>query len=138
MIENYKKLFNYLKTDEVPDYLYKKVMDRIGLERKLMSIRRKVYLYSSATVVSFSALVAAFYYIQLEMASSGFMNYFSLLFSDMDVVLISWQNFSITLLEALPTTSLILFLVSTAALMYMAKNLAKNIQIFIKPSLSIN
>jgi hypothetical protein len=138
MPENYTKLFNCLKTKEVPDHLYQKVMDRIGLEQSLAAIRRKVYIYTSATILCFSALSGAFYFVRLEMASSGFLSYFSLLFSDLDVVLSSWQNFSLTLLEAMPATSIILFLLSMAVLMHMAKNLAKNIQLFNKPRILMN
>jgi len=123
MTENYKKLFTYLSDLEVPDKLFDKVISRINWEKRVTTARKKIILYSSASIFSISALVGAFYYFRVEMASSGFINYFSLLYSDFDVVLSSWQNFSITLLEALPTTSLILMLISAAMLMYMVKNL---------------
>jgi hypothetical protein len=135
MIDNYKKLFSFLKESEIPANLYEKVINRLYYEKKLIAIRRKIFLYSSATVFSLAALVGAFYYVRLEMDSSGFFNYSSLMFTDFDIILKSWQNFSITLLETLPTTSIILTLISVAILLNMAKNLAKNIQLLNKTSI---
>jgi len=136
-MENYKKLLTYLSDFEVPDKLFDKVISRLHWEKRVATARKKILLYSTATIFSLSALIGAFYYVRLEMISSGFINYFSLIYSDLDVVLLSWQNFSITLLESLPTTSLILLLMSMAALMLMVKNLTKNIQLFIKSSMFI-
>lgn len=100
---------NYI---EPPKGLFEKIMFRIRKEKKLLTIRRRIVLFSSIMVISIIAFVPAFKAVQKDIIDSGFWQFFSLLFSDFSIVAVYWQNFAMSLLETIPALSLaILFLV---------------------------
>ncbi|OGZ93266.1 MAG: hypothetical protein A2528_00535 [Candidatus Staskawiczbacteria bacterium RIFOXYD2_FULL_37_9] len=61
-----------------------------------------------------------------DFIQSGFINFFSLIFSDFTVVRTYWQSFAMILLETLPALSLVLFLGVLLILLQSIKSLTKN------------
>ncbi len=94
-----------------PKDLFNKVMRRINEEHKLLVFKRQLIFLSIAFVGSMAALIPAFQMAQAEFTESGFATFFSLLFSDVGIIAAYWQNFALSLLETLPATSLIIFLI---------------------------
>lgn len=89
--------------------------------RKEERRRARMYLFVSTIVVPSSAVGIWFAvsYMTQEFYQSSFYNYFSLLFSDTDIILVYWQQFVLSLAESVPligvTVSLVviaIFLVS--------------------------
>ena len=107
-MSQFKRKFNVeLNPLEPPAGLLDKVMSRIGEERELSILRARVVTFAIVFCFSFIALFPIVRFVWTELIDSGFTTFFSLLFSDAGLVLASWQNFSLSLLEALPVTSLI-------------------------------
>lgn len=90
---------------EVPKDLFGKVMSRIEAERKLALAKQRLSLMISALVGSLVAGVFAWRSFELDLASSGFGEYIALGFYDLRLTLGAWRDFSLTLLESLPTVS---------------------------------
>jgi hypothetical protein len=113
----------------LPSELFGRIIARLRKEERLLSIKRKIVLYSLTTGGSMLILMLVFRAFQSDLISSGFLQFFSLLFSDFSFVAVSWQNFSLSLLEALPVMSLLLLLAAFLTFWQSSKSLVKNIRI---------
>jgi hypothetical protein len=85
-----------------PADLFDKVMAAIADERaRLRAIRNFIIasLFCAGTLVSSIFVWNGFV---RELVSSGFGQYASLAFSDIKIVLVNWQDFSLSLLESFP------------------------------------
>ncbi len=98
------------KEINLPEGLLERVLARIQREKRLRSLKRQLVVFSMLAVGSSVAMVPSFQMVRTNFIESGFFNFLSLLFSDFKVVTASWQNFALSLLEALPLTGLIIFL----------------------------
>lgn len=107
-MKKYLLISNY--SPRPPKGLFKKVMRRIHEERKLLIFKRRLVFLSIIFIGSIAALIPTFRMTQVGFAESGFIEFFSLLFSDAGIIATYWQNFALSLLETLPVTSLIIFL----------------------------
>ena len=88
--------------------LFEKIMLRIGIEQKAISIKRKVVIFSVMLAVSFAGLIPAVKVAYSGFTTSGFTQLFSLIFSDTAAVMGFWQNFALSLLETLPINGILL------------------------------
>ncbi len=89
-----------------PEGLSEKIMVHIHRAEARHKKRRAV-LSILGCIISLIAIIPAAKMAWTGFVNSGLPEYFSLLFSDSGMVMTYWQNFFWTLLEALPTTSLI-------------------------------
>lgn len=108
-----------------PTGLLEKILKRIHHEERVLATRR-VIIFSATTLVSLPALILSAKMLLSDLAQSGFLNFFSLLFSDFSSVLAAWQSFSLILLETLPAISLTLVLAVILGLLQSIKSLRKN------------
>src|SRR3989338_5858179 len=109
MRQDYEKLFNQLKPALTPTGLFDQVVSRLGREQRLLSLRRRIALFTVSAVFSALALLPAGRAVWSGLSESGFTHFFSLIFSDAQIVLVYWQSFALSLLESLPIVSLISF-----------------------------
>ncbi|MEW6408055.1 MAG: hypothetical protein AB1465_05185 [Patescibacteria group bacterium] len=107
-------------------------MNRIHREQRFVSLRRRFVIFSVSLFGSIIAFIPAFQMMQKDFFGSGFSEFFSLIFSDSLVIIKYWQSFMLTLLEALPAVSIILFLVVICAFFGSLKFLVKNFRIILK------
>lgn len=114
-----------------PAGLLAKVMERIKLEQE-KRIRRRLWLFSASSALSLIALVLTFQMAKAEFSESGFLNFFSLLFSDFGVIISYWRNFLASLLESLPVISLMLFLGSLLLFINSLKPMVRNMKLFLR------
>lgn len=128
MRKDYEKFFPRLAPPEPPVGLFQKIMARIHEEERLLSIKRRLILFSATVVVSAGAFIATIGVFQQEFAQSGFSYFSSLLFSDLGSVIANWQDFGLTLLESLPAMSMIALLAVALIFFWSIKNLALTIQ----------
>jgi hypothetical protein len=117
---------------EPPIGLFEKVMDRISKERRILIIKRRIIVFSIVFVGSLFAFFPTLKMVSVELSSSGFNQFFSLIFSDFTVVMRYWQSFTLTLLETLPVISLVLFLTILLVFLESLKSLVKNIKMISK------
>lgn len=105
---------------EVPARLYAAVLARVALARRRAA---RIRLAALGTVMTMSglALASSLSYIAHEFYTSGLYDYFSLLFSDSTLALSHWQEFSLSLLEAVPSIALMLLIGCLALFFWSAR-----------------
>ena len=122
-----------MNTPKPPKGLYESIMNRIREERRISVLRRRIILFCLGFVVSAAAFVPAFRWLQTDLSNSGFLQFFSLLFSDFKIVATYWQSFLMSLLETVPAISLAVFLAAVFVFLESLNFLAKNIKFIFSP-----
>lgn len=138
MRKDYEKLLTHFQSAEPPDDLFDKIMSRINLERRLLVIKRRFVIFSIGLVGSIVAFIPVFRMVQTGFNESGFVEFFSLIFSDSGVVISYWQNFTLTLLESLPVMSIAVFLATVFVFLGSLKFLVQDIKIIFNPAQTVN
>lgn len=133
MNKDYEKLFSQLETPEPAAGLFDKIIQRIRREQRLLVIKRRLVLFSVGTLGSVVAFIPVFRLVQSGLAESGFMEFFSLIFSDLGLVTAHWQNFVLALLESLPVMSVVMFLAVIFIFIESLKFLTRDIKVVFKP-----
>jgi len=106
-------------------------MDRIHREKQLLTVRRRIFIFSFIFIVSIIAIIPVFHGLEKAISDSGFLQFLSLIFSDFKIVMTYWQSFALSLLESLPVLNLALFLVVVLAFLESIKFLVKDIKIIL-------
>jgi hypothetical protein len=119
----------HFNAPEPPAGLFHKIMARIKEEHRLMSIRRRIFVFSSLSIISIVALIPTFNWTHQSFSQSGFFQFFSLIFTDTSVVLAYWKSFVLALTESFPIINTAVFLVVFAIFLSSLKSLAKNIKV---------
>ncbi len=109
--------------------LLDKIISRIHYEERALAVRNKIMIFSLTLVFSITALVSVSRLLVSDFDSSGFAQFFSLLFSDFPAISMYWQSFVFTLLETLPAISLVSFLALLLLLLQSLKSLIINVKI---------
>lgn len=129
MNNNLEKLFANLKSPEPPEKLFPNIISLIHKEQKLSVIRTRFVIFSITFIGSIIALLPVIQTLKTSLSESGFMNFSSLILSDLEVVINNWQDYSITLLESLPVINIVILLIVLFVLLksiqYMALNFKK-------------
>lgn len=120
---------------EPPAQLLSRIMASIRSERSARAERRRAFAFSFGLIMSLIVFVPSFLSLRQELAQSGFYAFFSLIFSDTEIVAAYWKNFVPSLLEALPATSLIFLLAAVCLFLRSIGGLAKNMIFFNRSSL---
>ena len=128
MRKDYETLFTHLKPQEPPVGLFNKIMARIHEEERLLSIKRRLILFSIPVIISAGAFIPVINAFQAEFAQSGFSHFLSLMFSDFGSVIANWQDFGLTILESLPAMSIISLLTTALVFLWSTKHLAQAIK----------
>ena len=122
---------------QLPKGLLERILKRIHREERLL-VFRKVVIFSVMMVGSLVGFVPSLKMLLADFSQSGFINFFSLIFSDFTVVRTYWQSFAMILLETLPALSLVLFLGVLLILLQSIKSLTRNIIIIKNHNLALN
>lgn len=128
MDKNLEKITEDFNLVEPPDGLFLKIMCRIEKEKKLLTLRRRIIIFSFGLVSSAVVFAITLGTVRDGFVESGFTSFFSLLFSDTEVVLTYWQNFVQSLLETLPVVGLAVLLMTVAVFLESLKLLTKDIK----------
>ncbi|MDP2655107.1 MAG: hypothetical protein Q8P17_00905 [bacterium] len=102
-------------------------MARIREEELLLSVKKRLILFSATVLASVGILIPVAGAFQAEFVQSDFSQFLSLMFSDLGAVTANWQDFGLALLESLPAAGLIAFLATTLVLLWSLKHLAQAI-----------
>lgn len=121
--------FDQAKPDKPPKRLFKRIIARLNLEKKLASSRRRTLYFILALVGSLAAFLVACAALQNVLVQSELLKILSLAFSDPKTILANWQDFGLLVLESLPVISLAIFFIALFAflesLKYAVKYLAQ-------------
>ncbi len=104
-------------------------MARIYEERRLVVLRNRLIIFFLGFTGSAVALIPIFKMVQKGFIESGFFEFLSLLFSDIEIVTAYWQNFAMSLLESLPLMSLIMFSAVVLIFLEFLKLLVKDLKV---------
>ncbi|MCX6744107.1 MAG: hypothetical protein NTX82_01125 [Candidatus Parcubacteria bacterium] len=113
---------------EPPAELMGKIINRIAEEHRLIPIKQRIFLFSVGLAGSVIGFFPAFKMLKSGFAESGFLQFFSLIFSDAGILLANWQNFVSSLLETLPVMSLVIFLAVIFLVLEFLKLLSRDIK----------
>ncbi len=138
MKKDREKNINHSIIFEPPEGLFEKIMFRIREEQRLLILKKRLAFFSIGMMVSVVSFIPLFNLVQTELSKSGFLQFFSLLFSDFQVVAAYWQNFIMSLLEAIPAMSLALFLIAVFIFLQSLKFWIKNIKLIFQSKPLIN
>lgn len=113
---------------EPPAYLLNKIMSRIEREERILALKRRIFGFFIGLV----GLMVFFFYsfkMVLETFSNvGFSKYFSLIFTDTNLVINYWQSFFATLLESFPAIETAFFLIIVLGILQLFKFLLKDLK----------
>ncbi len=116
------------KHTDVPKDLYSKVIVRIhNAEQK--NVQRYFIISLCSSVASVVALVFAGIWLYRDLAYSGFIQAFQLLFSDSGIVFQYWKDFTAMLVEGLPYLSLATSLAAIVLVMISIRSFTRSINI---------
>ncbi len=132
MRKDYEKLFANISPIEPPDGLFEKIMSRIARERGFLTLKRRLVIFAFGIAGSAAAFIPIFKMAQAGFVESGFIQFFSLLFSDAETVIVYWRNFGLALLETLPVTSVALLLAAVLVFLESLKLFIKDGKIFLR------
>lgn len=107
--------------------LYLKIMKRLRQEERILA-GKKIVLFSILFSSSLAGLVSVGRMLVLQLQTSGFISFASLIFSDFDVAAAYWQNLLMAILEAMPTMSIALCLAILLIALQSVRLLSKNIK----------
>lgn len=129
MQNSYEQLFSHLQTPVPRDGLLHDILRRVAAEQA-RAARRRLVIFSLGCAGSLAGLIPAFIMMRTSMIESGFVEFFSLLFSDAGSVALYWQNFALTLLESLPAVSIAAFLATVFTFLGALRFLTRDIKFF--------
>lgn len=103
-----------------------KTMARIHHEERALVLKRKMIFFFIGAIGSLGAFVFAVDMAHTEIARSGLPQILSLLFSDPRMVLVAWQDFTLSIFEQLPAMSIASCLLSVLTFLWSLKYLARD------------
>ncbi len=96
-------------------------MDRVRVEKKITSVRRRVFYFSAAFCGSVAVFLGACLALQNALVQSELFQILSLVFSNPGAIIANWQVFGLFVLESLPTLSFVGFLLAVILLVASAR-----------------
>lgn len=128
MTQNFDKILSKINQPEPRACLFELIWLAIQKQKQLAVIKRRLVLSIILSAITGIGFVPLAKLTRTGFSTSGFWQFFSLIFSDFSAVIYSWQNYLISLLETLPVTNLILLLAVFLIFLEMLKFLVKNIK----------
>ena len=126
MAYNIRNLFSELNQEEFAEGLFEKVWTEIKKQKRIRTARRRLIVFLFVLTALIAAAVPMFSYVRTAFAESGFGRFFSLLFSDTDIIAVYWKSLALSLLETLPVTGLIVFLAFLCAILESLRRIARD------------
>ena len=123
---------------EPPADLFDKVISRIKIEQRLLAIKRRLALFSVVLIGSLMAFIPSLQMARASFIESGFLNFAWLMFSDLKIVAVYWQEFVLSLAEALPALNLAILFAVIFTFLISLKYLTKNFKFIFKAAPLIN
>jgi ABC-type spermidine/putrescine transport system permease subunit I len=114
---------------EPPEGLLARIMEKIRQEKNIMAVKRRLVVFFFGFLASAAAMIPVFNLVQTEISQSGFLQFFSLVFSDFGAVIVYWRTFAMSLLETIPAVSVAMFLAVIFVFLASFKLLVKNMKI---------
>ena len=128
---------NNINSEEPSKELFFKVIGRIKKEKRMITVRRRLVLFSGAFAISSGFIIPVFNATKNGLATSGFLEFSSLIFSDTRLIIANWQSFMFSLLESVPVMSLITLLILVLIFFKSLKEITEDVK-FISSQKKLN
>lgn len=128
MQNNSRKSISNLDSPELPDDLLEKVMLRIR-QGQVQSARLRLFGFATLFFGSIAAFVPAWKMARAGFVESGFLQFLSLIYSNVGAVAANWKVFGMTLLESLPALEVAALSIVALVILISMKFFAKNYKI---------
>jgi len=136
--EDYGNLFGKMDRREPPAGLLDAIILKIN-EKSLRMARIRFVFFTLLSLAALSAFIPAWQELRLEISQSGFLQFASLLFSDLGIVANYWQDFTMTMAESLPILGISAVLAAIFAFLISIKYMVRDRKlIFNKSGLMIS
>lgn len=110
MLKNYEKIFSNIEHPAVPKELLGRILSRIESEKRFMAIRTKILWLSAFSIASLPLIIFSWINFQAGASESGLFQLTSLAFTDFSVIVSHYQDFILSVAEALPILAMVGFL----------------------------
>ncbi len=111
-----------------------RIMARIKAEQRFLTVKRRVVIFSLGFIGSAAAFIPAFKMMYSNLMESGFLQFLSLLFSDLGTIAAYWRSFVMSLLETVPAFSLAVFLAVVFVFLESIRFLSRDIKFIFTPT----
>lgn len=128
MLKNYEKVFSSIGHPAVPEGLLARVMSRIESEKELMQLRKKIFLFSAFSAASLPLMIFSWINFQAGASQSGLFQLASLAFTDFSTIVSHYQDFMLSIAEALPILAMVGFLAGTLVFVESLLALARDVK----------
>ncbi len=115
---NYEKLFSHIKPAEPPAGLFDKIILAIKREQELQKTKRLAFGFLFLLIVSLVAAPFSWTILADQMEVSGTSYFLSAAVSNLGVFFAFWQDFGLAIVESLPITGIVLFVVNVVFLLF--------------------
>lgn len=112
MRKDYEKLFTHLEPVEPTAGLFDRIILAIKREKELRKTKRLLFGFLFFSVVSSIATPLSWTMLINQIESSGISYFVSTALSDFGTFLLLWKDFTLAILESLPLTGMIVFVIS--------------------------
>lgn len=117
-----------LENHNIPQDLVDTILLRVESAQKHRA-RMQVYIQGTIALLSCIGIFFAYRFAAAEFRSSGFYQYFSIIFSDRDVVTTYWREFAVLLAESLPILGSAAILGTIVILVGSVRGLTRNVRV---------
>ncbi len=104
-----------------PKDLFPRIIKRLGLEKELILVKKNAEFFSVLLIIFIVLSVFAFIGVKSVLKESGFLPFFSLVFSDPGMVVNYWDSFLFLIFESAPGFLFAGFIFSFALVMLFAR-----------------
>ncbi|MDR3519736.1 MAG: hypothetical protein P4L63_02530 [Candidatus Pacebacteria bacterium] len=122
------KIFKKAKYQPSPDLAFS-ILNKMVIHNKNMA-KFKLWIGTFTGIASLITLIPVFQTLLTNLSHSGFYDYFSLIFSDSGLMFSYWKEFTLSLAESLPMTSIIftlsLVFIFLLSFRYVMKQISRN------------
>ncbi len=125
-----RRLKHASKPSLVPRGLFSRIIKRLGLEKQLWIIQRRLGFFAALLAVFLFLSIFAFVGLRQVLTESSFGPYLSLMFSDPGIVLKYWDSFLFSIFESMPGTGIALLLTALALLLLLIKFASSSLEKF--------
>ena len=128
MLKKYEKIFSHIDHPALPDGILARVLSRIESEKGLIAARKKIFWLSAFSAASLSVIIFSWTSFQAGASESGLFQLASLAFTDFSAIASHYQDFILSIVEALPMLAIVGLLAGALVFIESLSALARDVK----------
>jgi hypothetical protein len=118
MPKDYENFFQYIKSQEPPKGLFDKIIFAIKKEQELQHTKRLLFGFLLLLIISIISTPFSFILLINQIKSSGIHYFISSAFSNFNVFITYWKEFSLAIIESIPIVAVAIFILDMALIIF--------------------